>query len=442
MDFAAAEEFLLSLQPGKIDLDLSRFRRVLSGLGLIPSPFPVVLVGGTNGKGSVIVFTEALLMAQLRVGAFIKPHVYRITERVRIDGRPLSDECFAETASRLKKYLDDSDAQVTFFEATLIVALLAMQAESVELALIEVGLGGRFDAANALPRVLTAITSISRDHEQYLGPDLAGIAVEKAGIMADGVPVVLSHGIRYERPDCSGILRKLAALKHAPVVEPGVKLKRIKGGLSPVHQDFVVEGSLKGLDLPQQVRIDQLGLYQSHNLEVSLTIASQLTNLGYVAPSLAIHSAINTTMPARFEVHRVGEGWIVLDAAHNVESMHVLAEALREHFPGGSHTLIFGCQQGKDVPRMLAPLKDLAERVVAIELPILHPMPLNEVEDSVKEAGLTLYLSGESYPNQMKRMLNEVESGGTAVVAGSIYYLGSVAGILGLGTASNPGLNQ
>ena len=94
------------------------------------------------------------------------------------------------------------------------------------------------------------------------------------------------------------------------------------------------------------------------------------------------------------------------------------------------------------MPRMLAPLKDLAERVVAIELPILHPMPLNEVEDSVKEAGLTLYLSGESYPNQMKRMLNEVESGGTAVVAGSIYYLGSVAGILGLGTASNPGLNQ
>jgi len=439
---AAAEEFLLSLQPGKIDLDLIRLRRVISGLGLMPPPFPVVLVGGTNGKGSVIVFAEALLRSQLRVGAFIKPHVYRITERVRIDGQQLSDDSFAEATGRLKKHLDGSGAKVTFFEATLIVALLAMQAESVELALIEVGLGGRFDAANALPRVLTAITSISRDHEQYLGSALAGIAVEKAGIMADGVPVVLSRGIRSEGPNCREILHKLASLKRAPVVEPGVVLERVAGGLRPTHQDFAVQGSLEGLDLPQQVRVNQLGLYQSHNLEVSLTLGSQLAELGHVKPPLAVLSAINTAMPARFEVHHVGKGWIVLDAAHNVEGMRVLAEALREYFPGVSPTLVFGCQQGKDVPWMLAPLKGLVRRVVAIELPILHPMPLSEVEDGVRQVGLELYLSGQPYSHQMNRMLDEVESGGTVVVAGSIYYLGSTAEALGRGSASHPGLNQ
>ena len=442
VNLADAEQFLLSLQPGKIDLDLGRLRRVLSGLGLIPPPFPVVLVGGTNGKGSAIIFAEALLRSQLRVGAFIKPHVYRITERVRIDGQPLSDGAFAEATGRLKKHLDGSDAKVTFFEATLIVALLAMQAESVELALIEVGLGGRFDAANALPRVLTAITSISRDHEQYLGSDLAGIAVEKAGIMAEGVPVVLSRGIRSGEPDCREILRKLAALKRAPVIEPEVELKRLGGGLRPVHQDFAVEGSLRKLDLPRQVSVNQLGLYQSHNLEVSLSLASRLAELGHIEPPLAVPSTINTTMPARFEVNRTGAGWIVLDAAHNVEGMRMLAEALQEYFPGASPTLVFGCQQGKDVPRMLAPLKGRVKRVVAIELPILHPMPLGEVQDGVREAGLELRLSGQAFSHQMSRLLGEVKSGGIVVVAGSIYYLGSVAEALGLGSASHPGLNQ
>ncbi len=442
MKLSDAEKFLLSLQPGKIDLGLSRLRRVLSGLGLIPPPFPVVLVGGTNGKGSVIVFAEALLRSQLRVGAFVKPHVYRITERVRIDGQQLSDDGFADATGRLKKHLDGSDAKVTFFEATLIVALLAMQSAAVELALIEVGLGGRFDAANALPRVLTAITSISRDHEQYLGSSLAGIAVEKAGIMAEGVPVILSRSIRSRDPDCCGILRKLAALKHAPVIEPEVELKRLGGGLRPVHQDFAVEGSLRKLDLPRQMRVNQLGLYQSRNLEVSLSLASLLAELGHIEPPLAVPSTINTTMPARFEVHHIGAGWIVLDAAHNVEGMRMLAEALREYFPGASPTLVFGCQQGKDVPLMLAPLKGLVKRVVAIGLPVLHPMPLGEVQDGVREAGLELYLSGESYSRQMSHLLDDVESGGTVVVAGSIYYLGFTAEALGLGSASHPELNQ
>jgi folylpolyglutamate synthase/dihydropteroate synthase len=260
--------------------------------------------------------------------------------------------------------------------------------------------------------------------------------------MADGVPVILSRSIRNKDPDCREILRKLAALKRAPVVEPDVELERVAGGLKPVHQDFTVRGSLKGLDLPQQVRVNQLGLYQSHNLEVSLALASQLAELGFVAPPLVVHSAVNTIMPARFEVHHIGDGWIVLDAAHNVEGMRVLAEALPEYFPGIRHTLVFGCQQGKDVPRMLTPLKDSVKRVVAVELPILHPMPLSEVEGGVREAGFELYLSGKSYSHQMNRMLDEVESGGNVVVAGSIYYLGSTAETLGLGSASHPGLNQ
>jgi dihydrofolate synthase/folylpolyglutamate synthase len=293
-----------------------------------------------------------------------------------------------------------------------------------------------------LPRVLTAITSISRDHEQYLGSSLAGIAVEKAGIMAEGVPVILSRSIRGEEPDCRGILRKLAGLKQAPVVEPGVELKRLDGGLKPPHQELAAQGSLKGLVLPGRLRINQLGLYQSRNLEVSLALVSQLAELGFIEPSVTIHSEINAAMPARFEVHRTGEGWVVLDAAHNFEGMRVLGEAIREYFPGVSPTLVFGCQQGKDVRRMLEPLNGLVRRVVAIELPILHPLPLAEVEEELRQAKMELYLAGHPYSWQMNRLHDEVVSGETVVVAGSIYYLASTAEAFGRGSAPRPGMNQ
>ncbi len=442
MDLAAAESFLLSLRPGKIDLDLERLRGVLADLGLLPPPFPLVIIGGTNGKGSAAVFAEALLSEHLKAGAFVKPHVYSITERVRIGGQPSSAEAFAGATEGLANYLGSHSREVTFFEATLIVALLALRDAGVQIALVEVGLGGRFDAANALPRILVGLTSIGRDHERYLGSSLAGIAVEKAGVMAEGVPVILSRGIRRQSPDCHEILCKLAALKHAPVVEPGVKLKRLCGSLDPPQQDFETSGGADGLDLPPRLRINQLGLYQQHNLEVALAIASELLKLGHLPERFRVPANLSVFYPARFEVHRVGRGCVVLDAAHNEEGMRALAEALREYLPGVQPTLVFGCQQGKDVARMLSPLKGLVARIVPVELQVLKPLPQDEVAAGIRRAGFALHLADKTFPEQTSSILIEVEEGSTVVVAGSIYYLGTIAQALGIGVARKPGLNQ
>ena len=442
MDLAAAEKFLLSLQPGKIDLDLARLQRVLAGLSLLPPPFPCVLVGGTNGKGSTIVFAEALLRPHRRIGAFVKPHVFRITERVRLDGKPASDAAFAAATAQLQEFLAQSGESVTFFEATLIVALLAMKTAGVELALIEVGLGGRFDAANALPRVLTAITSIDYDHEKYLGPYLSGIAVEKAGIMAEDVPVILSRGLRTENPDCRGILLKLAALKHAPVVEQSVLLERISGSAFPPRPEFALEAELEGIELPPRLFINQLGLYQRHNFVTALRLSAELKKRGYLPRRFYIPSSLTINYPGRFEVHRVGQGHIVLDAAHNPEGMRALAETLREYFLDVRPTLAFGCQEGKDIVRLLTPLKGLISQVVAIELPILHPMPLADVKAGVQQAGFRLRLPDAPFADQMSALLEEVEGGSCVLVAGSIYYLGTVAEALGIGVAPQPELNQ
>ena len=442
MDLGAAEKFLLSLQPGKIDLDLARLKRVLAGLDLQPPPFPCVLVGGTNGKGSVVVLAEALLRSHKRIGAFVKPHVYRITERVRLNGRPAPDVSFANATAELQEFLAHSGERVTFFEATLIVALLAMKEAGVELALIEVGLGGRFDAANALPRVLTAITSIDHDHQQHLGPFLSGLCVEKAGIMAEGVPAILSRGIRTSDPDCRTILLKLAALKHAQVVEQSVRLERISGSAFPPRQEFALEAELEDIELPPRLYINQLGLYQQHNFITALRICAALKMLGLLPRRFYIPSSLTVNYPGRFEVHRVGQGHIVLDAAHNPESMSALAVSLREYLADVKPTLAFGCQEGKDVVRLLTPLKGLINSVVPIELPVLHPMPLADVRRGAQQAGFKLLLEDLAFAGQMEVLLEEVKGGGCLVVAGSIYYLGTVAEALGVGAAPHPELNQ
>jgi dihydrofolate synthase/folylpolyglutamate synthase len=257
-----AEKYLLTLSPGKIDLDLARLKRVIAGLGLDPLPFPAVLIGGTNGKGSVVTFTEALLAPHVRTGAF--------------------DKAFCDAVEQLADYLAQADVSVTFFEATMLAALIAFREAGVQLALIEVGLGGRFDAANALPRVLTAITSIGRDHEKLLGAALAGIAVEKAGILALGVPCIISRGMRSENPDCAEILRKLATLKHARIVEPRITASRLYGDLLPPQQTFALTGCELRLRMWLQITTNQLGLYQAHNLECALAIAAELAGMEIV----------------------------------------------------------------------------------------------------------------------------------------------------------------
>jgi dihydrofolate synthase/folylpolyglutamate synthase len=439
---AEAEKFLLSLQPGKIDLDLARLKRVIAGLGLDPLPFPAALIGGTNGKGSVVTFAEALLAPHARIGAFVKPHVFRITERVRIGGRRAPDETFSAAVRQLADYLARTDTPVTFFEATLLTALIAFRDAGVQLALVEVGLGGRFDAANALPRLLTAITSIGRDHEKFLGATLTGIAVEKAGIMAPDIPCIISRGVRTESPDCAEILRKLATLKHAPIVEPRIRASRLYGSLLPPQQTFALTGSELRLRMWLQITTNQLGLYQAHNLECALAIAAELAGREIVPLPLQIPSELNADYRGRFEPHRVGEGLVILDASHNEEGMRVLAQTLREYLPDARPLLVFGCQEGKDVPRLLAPLQGIISGVVPIDLPILHPMREADVAQGAQAAGFNVLHASVPFADKMAQVREEAESRGIVLVAGSIYYLGTVAEALGLGEMGLAGLNQ
>ena len=437
MDFAAAQEFVLSLEHGKMDFDLVRLRRVLAALGIAEPPYPIVIVGGTNGKGSAVAIAEAILAPHLRVGSFVKPHVFQINERIRIGAREIPQADFAVVAEELKRYLDRSEDKLTFFEATLALALMAFRRAKVELGLIEVGLGGRFDAANALPRVLTVITSISREHEQYLGRSLSGIAFEKAGIMREGVPVILSADIPREPVDVMSVLRKLAQLKGALVQPLPVSARRLNARLLPPEQSFALSQRREtAIRPPEELRLNLLGAYQERNLEVGLAMVEALVANEHILP-IEVPPQLSVNYRGRFEMHELGRGLIIFDAAHNPEGCMALARSLAAYFsPHERFLTLFGCQEGKDVHAMLKALAPWVEVLLPLRVDVLHPMSSEMIVEAARTQGIEAAGQGASVSEQADYLRGVATEGARVLVCGSSYYLGEVMEALGFGYRS------
>nr|MBA3949554.1 bifunctional folylpolyglutamate synthase/dihydrofolate synthase [Acidobacteriota bacterium] len=212
-------EFLLSLETLGIKLGLDNIRRLLADLDRPDRAFHAIVIAGTNGKGSVTAMLErALRAAGWRTGRYTSPHLVSINERFAIDGQAVSDEALRAGAEAVRRAALRMDPLPTFFEATTALACELFRTAGVDVAVMEVGLGGRLDATNALEPVATAITAIDFDHQIYLGDTLPLIAGEKAGIIKPGVPIVLAPNV----PEVDEIVAGIALAKRAPLVRAGV----------------------------------------------------------------------------------------------------------------------------------------------------------------------------------------------------------------------------
>ncbi len=447
MDYKSAEAYLLSLQPGKIDLDLQRLKRVIKGLALDELGFPVVLVGGTNGKGSVIAMAEQILLKSTRVGAFVKPHLFTVRERARIQGEYASEELFCEALEELRAGLKRTEEYISFFEATLLTALLAFRRSEIELALVEVGLGGRFDASNALPSVLSAITSISYDHQPFLGPTLVGIAFEKAGIFRPGSKVILNRTLQNAPYGINRLLQGLAKVKGTHCIDLPVTAQSTKLTLLPSQQLVKLRRTNwdyhNALPFPRDVKINLLGKHQAFNLETAISIVSELAAMKCVTERTRVPKVIQANYRGRFEARICGNGLVIFDAAHNEEGFQALLSTLEGLFTRGEKfLLLFGCQEAKDPERMLSTIKSYIEKVIPIYLPILHPTPAEKISDVVRRLKLPLEGEGLPFDRQMELAVNYARSGGKVLAAGSIYYLGKIMEAFGHGVVDNPQENM
>lgn len=357
MRFATLNEWLAwqdGLHPRAIDLGLERVQRVASALGVGRFAIPVVTVGGTNGKGSCVALLEAILRAGgHRVGAFTSPHLIRYNERIRIDGREISDgeilDAFAEIdAAR-------AETSLTFFEFNTLAALLAFQAAGLDAIVLEVGLGGRLDAVNIVDADVALLTSIGLDHCDWLGPTLEDIGREKGGIFRRGQPAVIGS-----LPIPESVYE---AARHvgAQLRVPGADFFYARrNGRWSWHN-----ARARHADLPLPALA---GRHQLDNAAAVLAVLDELREWLPVPHAALVAGLERVELKGRFQRVPVGAEWI-LDVAHNPDAAARLAETLASLPRRARTAAIAGILKDKDARAIVAALAPHVDQWIAVDLP-------------------------------------------------------------------------
>ncbi|MDE8345769.1 MAG: bifunctional folylpolyglutamate synthase/dihydrofolate synthase [Acidocella sp.] len=358
-DLHASLARLHGLYPKLIDLKLDRLVRLLAALGNPQHHLPPVIhVAGTNGKGSVCAFIRAMAEAAgLRVHVYTSPHLVRFNERIRLAGALVTDDALAQALAAVEAA--NQNNQITVFEAITAAAFLLFARHKADLCVVEVGLGGRFDATNLVTPVACAITAISLDHQEFLGDTLAAIAAEKAGIIKPGIPVITGH-----QPEAAmaAIMRE-AALHGAPLCARG--------------RDWQVEPLADGISLNGRA-LPTPALAGAHQMENAGIAIMTLREAGIALPDAAIATGLRTVdWPARLQplrgklaqaLPRGSTLW--LDGAHNPGGAVALAAQLAAW--EGATTLILGMKQSKDVHEFARIINPHAARIFAVAEPNQH----------------------------------------------------------------------
>jgi dihydrofolate synthase / folylpolyglutamate synthase len=355
MDYESATSYLLGTinetVSRRIAYRLERMRAFMRELGDPQNAYPTIHVGGTSGKGS----TSTIIAASLgetgkRVGLHTKPHLRSMTERARIDGVPVSEPRFAELLEEMMPAIERTAAEhgrPTYYETLLALTLLYFAQERVDVAVVEVGLGGRLDGTNVLVPRVAAITSIGFDHMDVLGDTIQAIASEKAGIAKPGVPLI----VNVDDPDAFDVIAKEANEAGAPLVD--VTREATVDGVSVDRdaQSFSVTTARGTYEL----RTRMLGEFQRRNTATAICAMEALDD--GLRPTIAqVEAAISQLIiPGRMEIHP-GHPTIVFDIAHNAEKAEHLIASLQERFPDQRFIFVVAIGASKDAGQILRTL--------------------------------------------------------------------------------------
>ena len=358
-------ERLFGLEQFGIKLGLDNIRVLLGALGHPERAYPTVHIAGTNGKGSVAAMVErALRAAGHRTGRYTSPHLAGIEERFAIDGRPLTPFQFDAIALDVLRAVDTAlasgalEVTPTFFEVTTAIAFVAFRRAKVDAGVIEVGLGGRFDATNILVPTVTAVTTIDFDHERHLGTTLPAIAFEKAGIAKHGVPMVIGP-----MPAAAlQVIKVVAAASGAPVLEAAVDSTM---SVSLAAGVATVSVRTPSRDYPP-VRLALAGRHQTGNALVAVRILEVLDNSGVAVPEAAVIEGLTgAEWPARLEWLRLpGGGELLIDAAHNPSGARALASYV-DDAGVGPMPVVIAAMHDKNLSAMVEALAPVASKWIA-----------------------------------------------------------------------------
>ena len=406
-------DFLYHLEIERMDLKLERVADALQGCGSPHLRFPALHVAGTNGKGSTASLLHAMLSAAgYRVGLFTSPHLVDFCERIRLGNRQISQSEVIAGVAELRALVESVGIHLTPFEMMTLLAFQAFAREHVDVAVVEVGLGGRLDATNVLSPLAAIITSIGLDHQAYLGPTVAHIAREKGGIIKPRTPVVIG---RMDEESAS-ILREIAREKESPIVCCGEHFRmepNLWGGV-----DY--KGWSRQLS---DIQVGLRGHFQYDNAAVGLATLEMLQDVLPVAESSLRSGLLTASWPGRLDV--VSEHpCVILDGAHNPQAMAALLAALPKVLQGKKAKVLFSVMRDKDWRSMIPLLAKMATEVVVtrVQQPRAEePQVLSEALASFCPTRIRLDARAAC-----RQLMTEAQADEAIVVCGSLFLVGEV----------------
>ncbi|WP_371400799.1 bifunctional folylpolyglutamate synthase/dihydrofolate synthase [Kribbella sp. NBC_00662] len=414
----------------KIEPSLDRVRRLVELLGDPQKAYPVVHLTGTNGKTSTARMIDTLLReAGLRTGRFTSPHLESVRERITLDGEPISEERFVEAYAEIAPYLDVVDAEqehpLTFFEVMTAMAYAVFADAPVDVAVIEVGLGGSWDSTNVADGTVSVITPIAVDHAHILGADPVTIAGEKAGIIKTGGTTVMSQ----QSLEVFEVLLRRAAEVGSQVAREGIEFGIVSRTLAVGGQ--VV--SIKGLGAEyDELYIPLHGEYQAHNAAAAVAAVEALLGAGpesegRVTTELLQAGFANVTSPGRMEVVRQSPT-VIVDAAHNPHGAEATAATVSEAFQFEPLIGVLGCMKDKDVYGVLEAYEPIMETVVCTRNSFVErSMPAEELGELAAEVfGEERVLVRPHLIDAIDDAIRLAEENAVALGSGGVLITGSV----------------
>jgi len=433
MTYAEVLEYLYQLptfrywQPaGEIVLpELGRLRTLLQRLGSPHHAFRSVHVAGTKGKGSVSAMVASILkQAGYRTGLYTSPHLHTFRERIQINGELISEEEVVQIAQWLRPALEATP--VTVFEAITALAFEHFRRREVEIAVLEVGMGGRFDATNVVRPLVSVITSIGWDHMNVLGNSIPEIAAEKAGIIKRGVPAVFAP----QKQAAAAVLEATARRKRARQIWVGRDWRWERRRQSLQRQRFTVLPPKKhprAWTSPlEDLFIPLLGKHQLDNATAAVAAVAEVVRGGFEVDESALRRGLaQVDWPARIEVLQ-SDPWLIVDSAHTIESVEVALATIRELFGRDPDVILFGVYADKDVAGMLSQMPPTAQLILS---QASHPRAM----DIDHLRSLTHSFRGEiraipSPREALERALSEASAEDIILVIGSLFLAAEVRG--------------
>lgn len=426
MNYVESLSYLENLGKFGIQLGMERIEGLLRELGNPEQKIKTIHVTGTNGKGSVTsMITNILLAANLKVGKFTSPHLVRYNERICLNGEEISDEAFATTITAVKVAADSIVKkgvceQPTQFEILTAAAFLYFYLEKVDYAVIEVGMGGLWDSTNVITPVVSVITNVSLDHTDRCGDSVERIAMQKAGIIKEKVPLVTAA----EGDNALGPIVTMAMFKEAPVYLYGKAFYGTEVESSMDGQKFTLHA---GDFYASDYEIKLPGEHQIKNTSVAIVAAKLVSKQDDRINELALHLGVaNTIWPGRLE--RVSQKPdLILDGAHNPDGAKALRSALDKYYPGQKVHFVFGMMGDKDMSGVIKTLIHNDDVVYTVRA---DGGPRAAEADALAGLVGANAVPMDSLAEAYHKAFNEAGKDGIICVCGSLYLVGEFKKVL------------